>query len=297
MIIDPMRQIASHVNVVTNGIVSSEKLIYYLDIGSAIKNPLEPQVPQEENGRVDYQQIDFKYAKEAVFINVDLPVQSGQTIGIMGATGSGKTSLIQLIGRFYDVQKGSVEVNGVDVKRQNLQALRKNIGMVMQETFLYSETIADNIRYGNPEAPFEQVEKAAKIAQAHDFIMAMPQQYDTIVGERGLGLSGGQKQRLALARAILIDPKILILDDATSAIDMETEAEIQGALQEVMKDRTTFIIAHRISAVRKADVIIVLDQGQIAEQGTHEALLAQKGLYYQMFMDQTKDFDFAAKEV
>ena len=290
MIIDPMRQVANHVNVVTNGIVSSEKLIYYLDVGSSIKNPAEPITPMVKDGRVDFNHIDFKYHKEVVFDDVDLHVKSGETLAIMGATGSGKTSLIQLIGRYYDVQKGTVEVNGVEVKKQNLQQLRRGIGIVMQETFLYSETIADNIRYGNPDATFEQVERAAKIANAHEFIMAMANGYDTIVGERGLGLSGGQKQRIAIARAVLIDPEILILDDATSAIDMETEAEIQQALQGVMKNRTTFIIAHRISAVRKADTIVVLDEGKIAEQGNHEALMATKGLYYQMFMDQTKDF-------
>ncbi|NLB90965.1 MAG: ABC transporter ATP-binding protein [Clostridiales bacterium] len=296
MIIDPMRQVASHVNVVTNGIVSSEKIIYYLDIGSAIKNPLIPSTPIKNNGQVDFKNVHFRYEKEPVFTDVSLQVKGGETIAVMGATGSGKTSLVNLLGRFYDVQKGSIEVNGVNVKEQNLQQLRKNIGIVMQETFLYSETIADNIRYGNMDASLEQVVAAAKIAQAHDFITQMVHGYDTIVGERGLGLSGGQKQRIALARAILINPQILILDDATSAIDMETEAEIQNGLQEVMKDRTTFIIAHRISAVRKADKIIVLQRGEIAEEGNHEDLLEKKGLYYQMFMDQTKDFTSLSKE-
>ncbi len=290
MIIDPMRQVANHVNVITNGIVSSEKLIYYLDIGSSIRNPVEPIAPLEENGSVTFEKIGFRYQHTMVFDDVSLQVNPGETIAVMGATGTGKTSLIQLLGRYYDVRKGTVKVNGVDVKKQNLQSLRKNIGTVMQETFLYSESIEENIRYGNPEASFEQVEQAAKIAHAHEFITDMPQGYNTIIGERGLGLSGGQKQRIAIARAILIDPKILILDDATSAIDMETEEEIQKALQGVMKDRTTFIIAHRISSVRKADKIIVLDEGKIAEEGTHDTLIALKGLYYQMFTDQTKDF-------
>ncbi|MFH1512726.1 MAG: ATP-binding cassette domain-containing protein, partial [Bacillota bacterium] len=189
----------------------------------------------------------------------------------------------------------SLSVDGVDVRKQDLQSLRDGIGVVMQETFLFSETIADNIRFGRPEATQAQVEAAARAAQAEEFILQSPQGYDTVIGERGMGLSGGQKQRVALARAILYDPSILVLDDATSAVDMETEAEIQKALQQVLKGRTTFIIAHRISSVRKADQIVILQDGLIAERGTHRELMALNGIYASMFRDQTRDFDTTRK--
>jgi len=289
MIIGPMRQLANFVNVTTNGIVSSEKLIYYMDLGSTIRNPEVPKEPENWEGRVDFDHVTFKYGDKAVLHDIDLHVAKGQTVAIMGATGSSKSTLVTLLGRYYDVACGSVKVDGVDVREHDLQHLRSHIGVVMQETFLYSETIADNIRYGRPCATMDAVKAAARAAQAEEFILQMPQGYDTVVGERGLGLSGGQKQRVALARAILCDPSILILDDATSAVDMETESEIQKALGSVLQGRTTFIIAHRISSVRKADQIIVLNEGRIEERGTHRELLAQEGLYASMYRDQTRD--------
>lgn len=295
MLIAPMRQLANFVNITTNGLVSSEKLIYYLDLGSQIKNPQMPQEPPKKEGRVDFDHVTFKYGDKAVLHDIDLHVTPGQVVAVMGATGAGKSTLITLLGRYYDVASGAIRVDSVDVREQNLQKLRDSIGVVMQETFLYSETIANNIRFGRPEASMEQVEAAAEAAQALEFIRQMPQGYDTVVGERGLGLSGGQKQRVALARAILYDPSILVLDDATSAVDMETEAEIQKALDRVLAGRTTFIIAHRISSVRRADQIIVLEKGRIAERGTHRELLEKDGLYAQMYRDQTRDFDTAKK--
>jgi ATP-binding cassette subfamily B protein len=295
MLIAPMRQLANFVNITTNGLVSSEKLIYYMDLGSQVKNPAKPQEPVKREGRVDFDHVTFKYGDKAVLHDIDLHVEPGQVIAVMGATGAGKSTLITLLGRYYDVASGSIRVDNVDVREQNLQKLRDSIGMVMQETFLYSETIANNIRFGRPDVSMEKVEAAAKAAQALEFIHQMPQGYDTVVGERGLGLSGGQKQRVALARAILYDPAILVLDDATSAVDMETEAEIQKALDQVLAGRTTFIIAHRISSVRRADQIVVLDKGRIAERGTHRELLAKDGLYAQMYRDQTRDFVTAQK--
>jgi ATP-binding cassette, subfamily B, multidrug efflux pump len=295
MIIAPMRQVANFVNVTTNGLVSSEKLIYYLDLGSMIRNPEKPREIEKRVGRVDFDHVTFRYGDKTVLRDIDLHVEPGQTIAVMGATGAGKSTLVTLMGRYYDVSCGSMKVDGIDVREQDLKDLRNHIGVVMQETFLYSETIADNIRYGRPEATMEQVQAAARAAQAEEFILQMPQGYDTVVGERGLGLSGGQKQRVALARAILYDPSILVLDDATSAVDMETEAEIQKAFGSVLKGRTTFIIAHRISSVRRADQIIVLQEGRIFERGTHRELLAQSGLYASMYRDQTRDFAVAQK--
>ncbi len=295
MLIAPMRQVASFVNLITNGLVSSEKLIYYLDLGSKVRNPENPKKPARREGRVDISHVTFKYGDKEILSDIDLHVEPGQVIAVMGATGSGKTTLVTMLGRYYDVAEGSVSVDGVDIRRQNLHDLRDSIGVVMQETFLFSETIANNIRFGRPDAPQDAVEAAARAAQAEEFILQTPQGYDTVVGERGMGLSGGQKQRVALARAILYNPSILVLDDATSAVDMETEAEIQKALGRVMKGRTTFIIAHRISSVRKADQIIVLDHGRIAERGSHRELLRQNGLYASIYRDQTRDFVTAEK--
>ena len=295
MLIAPMRQVASFVNLITNGLVSSEKLIYYLDLGSKVRNPENPEKPARREGRVDISHVTFKYGDKEILSDIDLHVEPGQVIAVMGATGSGKTTLVTMLGRYYDVAEGSVSVDGVDIRRQNLHDLRDSIGVVMQETFLFSETIANNIRFGRPDAPQDAVEAAARAAQAEEFILQTPQGYDTVVGERGMGLSGGQKQRVALARAILYNPSILVLDDATSAVDMETEAEIQKALGRVMKGRTTFIIAHRISSVRKADQIIVLDHGRIAERGSHRELLRQNGLYASIYRDQTRDFVTAEK--
>ena len=295
MLIAPMRQVASFVNLITNGLVSSEKLIYYLDLGSKVRNPENPEKPARREGRVDISHVTFKYGDKEVLSDIDLHVEPGQVIAVMGATGSGKTTLVTMLGRYFDVAEGSVSVDGVDIRRQNLHDLRDSIGVVMQETFLFSETIANNIRFGRPDATQDAVEAAAQAAQAEEFILQTPQGYDTVVGERGMGLSGGQKQRVALARAILYNPSILVLDDATSAVDMETEAEIQKALGRVMKDRTTFIIAHRISSVRKADQIIVLDHGRIAERGSHQELLRQNGLYASIYRDQTRDFVTAEK--
>ena len=291
MITGPMRMLGNLINMLTNAITSAEKLFYYQDLGADIKDVENPKFPAEFKGHVKFDHVSFGYSDETVLYDLNIDVPAGTTCAIMGATGTGKTSIINMLGRFYECRKGAVTIDGIDVKEMPIQRLRDRIGYINQETFLFSESIENNIRFGRPDAPFDKVTAAAVAAQAHDFIMDMPEKYDTIVGERGVGLSGGQKQRIAIARALLYDPTILVLDDSTSAVDMETEHEIQKHLRSVMKDRTTFIIAHRISSVKNADQIIVLDGCTVAERGTHDELLEKKGLYYRMYQDQYRDFE------
>ena len=296
LIINPMRALSGIINMVVQAITSAEKLFYYQDFGSVIREKDDAKSPEKFEGHVEFDHVTFSYGGADVLRDVTFEAKPGQTIAVMGATGTGKSSLVSLIGRFYDVKKGSVRVDGIDVRDQKLKPLRRSMGYVMQETFLFSDTLTDNIRFGRPEATQEQVERAARVAQADEFIRKMPDGYETIVGERGMGLSGGQKQRVAIARAVLNDPSILIMDDSTSAVDMETEYLIQQDLKEVLKNRTTFIIAHRISSVKNADLILVLDhEGRIAERGTHQQLLDMKGIYYGMVQDQYRDFDQFAK--
>ena len=235
--------------------------------------------------------MSFRYENQDALHDISFSVKAGQTVAIIGATGAGKSSLVNLICRFYDVSSGSVEIDGIDVRNLNIRRLRQNISMAMQDVFLFSDTIEGNIAYGAPDASFEEVEKVAKIADAHDFIMRFSEGYDTIVGERGVGLSGGQKQRIALARALLKKPSVLILDDTTSSVDMETEHHIHKTLRSYFKGKTTFLIAHRISTVKDADQILVLDQGRLVETGTHEELLDKKGYYYDVYQNQLGDFN------
>ncbi len=291
MMTNPMRLLGHFVNVFAQGITSAEKLFYYLDLGSIVRDPDVTMTPEQYEGRVTFDHVNMAYGDQQVLHDITFEAAPGETVALLGPTGSGKTTIVNLIGRFYDIRSGSVKVDGVDVREQPLKALRTNIGYVMQETFLFSDSIAENIAYGRPDLPMDKIEQAADIAQATEFITHMPQGYETIVGERGLGLSGGQKQRVSIGRAIAVDPKILILDDATSAVDMETEAAIQQKLKAVMGKRTTFIIAHRISSVLHADQILIVEDGRIVERGQHAELIKQRGKYYQMFMDQYKDLE------
>lgn len=297
MLTHPMRMLANIVNAISRAITSGEKVFYYVDVRPAIHDPKEPICPVRYRGHVVYQDVNLSYGDNRVLHDISFEALPGQTIAVMGATGAGKSSLVNLLGRYYDIRSGSVLVDGVDVRSQPLQTLRSHIAYVPQETFLFSESIFENIRFGRPDASLEEVQRAARIAQAHDFIEGLPSGYETIVGERGLGLSGGQKQRVALARAILADPAILVLDDASSAVDMETEHEIQQALKGVMQGRTTFIIAHRISSVKNADQILVLQDGRIAERGRHQELVALDGLYAQMVRDQMSSAVKAGEEM
>ena len=240
-------------------------------------------------GRVSFENVTFSYdgnGSAPVLKGVSFTVEPGQTVALLGMTGAGKTSLVHLIPRFYDVNSGRVTVDGVDVRDLDQETLRRNIGIALQEVVLFSGTIRDNIRYGRPDAAEEEVIAAAKAAQAHDFILSFPDGYDTQLGQRGVNLSGGQKQRIAIARALLLKPSILILDDSTSAVDVETESKIQDALERIMKQRTSFVIAQRISTVLKADKILVLDDGQIAAEGTHHELIGSSLIYREIYESQ-----------
>jgi ATP-binding cassette subfamily B protein len=240
-------------------------------------------------GRVSFENVTFSYdgnGSAPVLKGVSFTAEPGQTVALLGMTGAGKTSLVHLIPRFYDVNSGRVTVDGVDVRDLDQETLRRNIGIALQEVVLFSGTIRDNIRYGRPDAAEEEVIAAAKAAQAHDFILSFPDGYDTQLGQRGVNLSGGQKQRIAIARALLLKPSILILDDSTSAVDVETESKIQDALERIMKQRTSFVIAQRISTVLKADKILVLDDGQIAAEGTHHELIGSSLIYREIYESQ-----------
>ena len=291
MLNSPLRQAGWIINDLQRFLTAIEKIYKVYTTEPDIKQPEHVVEKRKLKGSVTFDHVNYYTNDDTVLKDISFHVEPGQTVGIIGATGSGKSSLVNLICRFYDVNQGRVLVDDIDVRNLNLQTLRGNIGIAMQDVFLFSDTIEGNIAYGNPDCTFEQVQAAAKIANADEFIREMPEGYDTIIGERGVGLSGGQKQRISLARAILKDPSIIILDDTTSAIDMETESLIQNELKKISDECTVFIIAHRISSIIHADQILVLDNGRLVERGTHEQLLAKKGYYSTVFHHQYGEFD------
>lgn len=299
-IMDPLMELGFIINTFSQSKASGERLLQVLDEHEDIQSPKDALKVDHLKGHVVFDDVSFKYPSEDKYAlkNISINAKPGQVIGLMGATGAGKSSITQLMARFYDVTSGGIFMDGDSVKQYDLKSLRQNIGFVLQENFLFSSTIRANIAYGQPGADFEKVVDAAKRAQAHEFIIELPDGYDTVLGERGMGLSGGQRQRISIARALLVNPSILILDDATSAVDMQTEAKIQKAFKELMKGRTTFIIAHRISSIQHADDIIVLENGEIHERGVHDELIRQEdGIYRRIYNIQYKDADLIKQKI
>lgn len=288
MMILPLRSIGGHMNDLQNLFAGTVKIRELLVLESQI--PIEDRKKADYvKGKVEFQEVSFSFPDEPDYLvlnNISFTAEPGQTIGILGETGSGKSTLVNLISRFFDPKHGKVLIDDVDVREWNVIDLRENVTVVMQDVFLFSDTIKSNISFGSPDTTFEEVEEMAEVADASEFIERMPERYDTYLGEQGSGLSGGQKQRLSLARGLLKNPAILILDDTTSALDMETEAKIQRGMEDISRERTTFIIANRISSVKNADQIFILSKGKIIERGQHKELIDKQGAYYRIYREQ-----------
>jgi ATP-binding cassette, subfamily B, putative efflux pump len=282
---NPLRRLVNSSTTLTQSIASMDRMFEFLDESYDIEDSPGAKPLNNVKGALDFENVSFTYNEEEadVLLNVSLSVAPGETIALVGMSGGGKSSLISLIPRFYDVTEGSIKLDGTDIRDFQVRSLRDKIGMVLQDNILFSESVRANILMGNPDATDEEMISAAKAANAHDFIMNLPQGYDTKIGERGVKLSGGQKQRVAISRVFLKNPPILILDEATSALDLESEHLIQEALEKLAKDRTTFIVAHRLSTITHADRIIVIDHGKIAEIGKHKELMEKQGPYYDLF--------------
>lgn len=291
MINFPLRMLGWLINGTQNFIASYERVEKLLNEESVIREIEKPVKKVKLDGYVRFENVSFDYGDMPVLEDISFEVEPGQTVALLGSTGSGKSTLTSLISRFYDVTTGKIFIDNEPIQHYDVISLRRNISIAMQDIFLFSDSIEGNIAYGVPKANKKKIRMAAEIAGVNEFIYQFDEQFDTIVGERGVGLSGGQKQRIALARAIIEDPSILILDDTTSAVDMETEYKILGELKKINEKRTTFIIAHRISSVKDADLILVMDRGKIVERGTHTHLLDKKGYYYDVFTQQMGEFD------
>lgn len=289
----PLTMMTMLSNTWASGMASARRVNEVLDtIPEVLDDSAAQTLPQKISGRIEFKNVTFSYngnGNEAVLDDINLIAEPGQTVAILGATGAGKSTLINLIPRFYDISSGQVLLDGIDIRGLKQDSLLSHIGIVPQESVLFSGTVRDNVRYGRPEASDEEVVAAAKAAQAHEFIMEMAKGYDTHIEERGANLSGGQKQRIAIARAILMEPKILILDDSTSSVDVETETKIQDALDEVMRQPTSLVVAQRISTVLRAEKIVVIDKGRIAAQGTHKELIESSPIYQEIYESQLGD--------
>ncbi len=291
--LDSMSRIVS----VTQKSASAAKRIFdILDHVSSVPEPVKPVPMGVVEGRIEVRDVGFRYGNREVNRGINLKIAPGEMIGLVGHSGSGKSTLVNLICRFYDVSEGAILVDGVDIRSYSIADYRSNIGLVLQEPFLFFGTIAENIAYGKPRATREEIMAAARAAHAHEFILRLSQGYDSMVGERGQGLSGGERQRISIARALLIDPRILILDEATSSVDSETEKEIQKALENLVKGRTTIAIAHRLSTLHRADRLVVLDRGRVVEEGPHDLLMAQQGAYYNLYTAQARQAEVVLED-
>ena len=280
-----MGAIGQFTNIIQNASASAERVLEIIEDPERIKSGHKP-LPGK-GGTVEFENVSFEYRKEkAALHQVSFRAEAGRTYALVGPTGSGKSTLVHLIPRYYDATSGRVLIDGIDIRGLDLGALRASVGVIFQETFLFSATVAENIAYGRPDASREEIERCAKAAQAHEFILELPDGYDTVIGERGVTLSGGQKQRVAIARAFLMNPRFLILDDATASVDSKTEHAIQEAIKQLSAGRTTFIIAHRFSTVQHADKILVLREGRLVEQGTHAELVSRAGYYAEIYQQQ-----------
>ncbi|MBZ0093108.1 MAG: ABC transporter ATP-binding protein/permease, partial [Sulfuricellaceae bacterium] len=286
--LDSMSRIVS---VTQKAAAGTKRIFEILDHVSSVPEPLKPVHLGQVKGGIDIRSAGFRYGNRAVIRDVDLHIAPGEMIGLVGHSGSGKSTLVNLICRFYDVSEGAIHLDGVDIRALPVTEYRSNIGLVLQEPFLFFGTIAENIAYGKPGASRAEIVAAARAAHAHEFILRLAQGYDSLVGERGQSLSGGERQRISIARALLIDPRILILDEATSSVDSTTEKEIQKALDNLVQGRTTIAIAHRLSTLRRADRLVVMDKGQIVEVGNHDELMAREGAYFRLYQAQMRNVD------
>lgn len=283
----PIRQLATMFNTLQGAIVGAERVFEILDEVSEIQNNENAKSFNGIKGKVVFENVDFSYVEDTpVLKNVNFEADPGEMVALVGPTGAGKTTIVNILSRFYDIQAGSVKIDDVDVREYDKESLRRGIGMVLQDGFLFAGTVMDNIRYGRLDATDEECVAAAKMANAHSFIHRLPKGYNTVLAERGDNISQGQRQLLTIARAILANPQILILDEATSSVDTRTEVQIQKGLHALMEGRTSFVIAHRLSTIRDADKLLVIDDGEIVEQGTHDSLLEEKGFYYKLYMQQ-----------
>ena len=292
-LVEPVRRLGIIIPAVAIAGSSAERIFDILDTVPDVQDEPDAQPMAILDGYVKFEQVSFSYGRQTVLHDVDFEAQPGQIVALLGATGSGKSTIISLIPRFYDPTAGKILVDGKDIRQATLYSLRSQIGIVLQETTLFAASIRENIAFGQSNATEEDIIAATKAAQAHEFIIRSPKGYDTYVGERGITLSGGQKQRIAIARVLLMNPRLLILDDATASVDTETEHLIQTAFENLIKGRTTFVIAHRLSTVRNADLILVLDHGRIVARGTHESLLETSRQYLEIYNRQLKHQEVA----